>query len=234
MWQSKPTLIVSPLCFTAEITSSSAKNKFVGNKDLLRNRINLIKSQLENTTSDYEKQKLEERLAKLSGGVAIISVGAITEVEMKDKKLRLEDALAATKAATQEGVVVGGGSSYLSSIENLEKLISTLSGDEKIGASIVLQAIKEPIKQIAKNSGVEGSVIINEVLKKQDPEFGYDALNDRFVNMFEAGIIDPTKVARSAIQNAGSVAATLLTTEVLIVDEEEKNIKTQNINPDMY
>lgn len=206
----------------------------LGDKNLIKNRVNLIKSQLENTTSDYEKQKLEERLAKLSGGVAIISVGAITEVEMKDKKLRLEDALAATKAATQEGVVVGGGSSYLSSIENLEKLIATLSGDEKIGASIVLQAIKEPIKQIAKNSGVEGSVIINEVLKQKDPEFGYDALNDKFVNMFEAGIIDPTKVARSAIQNAGSVAATLLTTEVLIVEEEEKNVKTQNINPDMY
>ncbi|MBO5888787.1 MAG: chaperonin GroEL, partial [Clostridia bacterium] len=197
----------------------------LGDKNLIKNRVNLIKSQLQNTTSDYEKQKLEERLAKLSGGVAIISVGAITEVEMKDKKLRLEDALAATKAAAQEGVVVGGGSSYLSSIENLEKLISTLSGDEKIGASIVLQAIKEPIKQIAKNSGVEGSVIINEVLKKADPEYGYDALNDKFVNMFEAGIIDPTKVARSAIQNAGSVAATLLTTEVLIVDEEDKNIK---------
>ena len=205
----------------------------LGDKNLIENRINLIKSQLENTTSEYEKQKLEERLAKLSGGVAIISVGAITEVEMKDKKLRLEDALAATKAAAQEGVVVGGGSSYLSSIKPLEKLVSSLSGDEKIGASIVLEAIKEPIKQIAKNSGVENKDIIGTILKQDDPSFGYDALNDRFVNMFEAGIIDPTKVARSAIQNAGSVAATLLTTEVLIVEEEDKN-KQQNNSPDMY
>lgn len=206
----------------------------LGNKDLIKNRVNLIKNQIDNAKSDYEKEKLEERLAKLSGGVAVISVGAITEVEMKDKKLRLEDALAATKAATQEGIVVGGGSSYLSSIKNLEELIYTLSGDEKIGASIVLEAIKEPIKQIAKNSGAEGSVIINEVLKKDDINYGYDALNDKFVNMFEAGIIDPTKVARSAIQNAGSVAATLLTTEVLVIEEEKDEIKTQNINPNMY
>ncbi len=205
----------------------------LGKKEDVQNRINLIKSQLENTTSDYEKGKLEERLAKLSGGVAIIKVGAITEVEMKDKKLRLEDALSATKAATSEGVVVGGGSSYLQAINNLKTLIKSLTGDEKIGAEIVLKAIQEPIKQIAKNSGVEGSVIINEVLNKNDSSYGYDALNDKFVNMYEAGIIDPTKVARSAIQNAGSVAATLLTTEVLVVDNEEDNVKTQNINPNM-
>ena len=152
---------------------------------------------------------------------------------MKDKKLRLEDALSATKAATSEGVVVGGGSSYLQAINNLQSLITTLTGDEKIGAEIVLKAIQEPIKQIAKNSGVEGSVIINEVMNKNDSSYGYDALNDKFVNMFQAGIIDPTKVARSAIQNAGSVAATLLTTEVLVVDNEEDNVKTQNINPNM-
>lgn len=205
----------------------------LGKKEDVQNRINLIKSQLENTTSDYEKGKLEERLAKLSGGVAIIKVGAITEVEMKDKKLRLEDALSATKAATSEGVVVGGGSSYLQAINNLKTLIKSLTGDEKIGAEIVLKAIQEPIKQIAKNSGVEGSVIINEVLNKNDSSYGYDALNDKFVNMYEAGIIDPTKVARSAIQNAGSVAATLLTTEVLVVDDEDKTLKTQNINPNM-
>ena len=204
-----------------------------GKKEDVENRVSLIKTQLENTTSDYEKTKLEERLAKLSGGVAIIKVGAITEVEMKDKKLRLEDALSATKAATSEGVVVGGGSSYLQAINNLQSLITTLTGDEKIGAEIVLKAIQEPIKQIAKNSGVEGSVIINEVINKNDSSYGYDALNDKFVNMFQAGIIDPTKVARSAIQNAGSVAATLLTTEVLVVDNEEDNVKTQNINPNM-
>ena len=204
-----------------------------GKKEDVENRVSLIKTQLENTTSDYEKTKLEERLAKLSGGVAIIKVGAITEVEMKDKKLRLEDALSATKAATSEGVVVGGGSSYLQAINNLQSLITTLTGDEKIGAEIVLKAIQEPIKQIAKNSGVEGSVIINEVINKNDSSYGYDALNDKFVNMFQAGIIDPTKVARSAIQNAGSVAATLLTTEVLVVDNEQDNVKTQNINPNM-
>lgn len=201
-----------------------------GNKEEIDKRIGQIKTQLSNTTSDYDKQKLEERLAKLTGGVAIIKVGAITEVEMQDKKLRLEDALSATKAATHEGIVVGGGSSYLSSISDLKELISSLSGDEKIGAEIVLKAIQEPIKQIAKNSGVEGSLIINEVLNKNDPEFGYDALNDKFVNMFSAGIIDPTKVARSAIQNAGSVAATLLTTEVLVVDDEKNNLKEKDIN----
>ncbi len=200
-----------------------------GDKEEIKKRVCQIKTQLENTTSDYDKTKLEERLAKLVGGVAIIKVGAITEVEMQDKKLRLEDALSATKAATQEGVVVGGGSSYLSAIPNLENLISTLSGDEKIGAQIVLKAIQEPIKQIAKNSGVEGSLIISEVLKKNDNFYGYDALNDKFVNMFEAGIIDPTKVARSAIQNAGSVAATLLTTEVLVVDDEKNDLKEKNL-----
>ncbi len=204
-----------------------------GDKDEIKNRVNLIKNQLSECKSDYDKTKLEERLAKLTGGVAVIHVGAVTEVEMQDKKLRLEDALAATKAAAEEGVVVGGGSSYLSAIPSLEKLINSLSGDEKIGASIVLKAIQEPIKQIAKNSGVEGSVIINTVLNKNDNSFGYDALNDKFVNMFEAGIIDPTKVARSAIQNAGSVAATLLTTEVLVVDDEKNEIKTKDINTDL-
>ena len=152
---------------------------------------------------------------------------------MKDKKLRLEDALAATKAASEEGIVIGGGCSYLCAIEDVKKLISNLSGDEKIGANIVLKAIQEPIKQIAKNSGTEGSVVLNEVLSKNDYKYGYDALNDKFVNMFEAGIIDPTKVSRSAIQNAGSVAATLLTTEVLVVENGENN-KDANINPNMY
>ncbi len=204
-----------------------------GDKTQIENRINLIKNQLSKTTSEYEKSKLEERLAKLSKGVAIIKVGAITEVEMKDKKLRLEDAVSATKAATSEGVVVGGGSSYLQAIKPLEKLISSLSGDEKIGAEIVLKAIQEPIKQIAKNSGYEGSVIINEVLKANKINFGFDALNNRYVDMFEAGIIDPTKVARSAIENAGSVSATLLTTEVLVVDDEEEKLKTQNLNSNM-
>ncbi len=204
-----------------------------GDKNEIQNRINIIKSQIQKATSEYDKTKLEERLAKLSGGVAIIKVGAITEVEMQEKKLRLEDALSATKAAMQEGIVVGGGSSYLCAIPELETLILGLTGDEKIGAEIVLKAIKEPIKQIAKNSGVEGSLIINEVLKSKNKNFGYDALNNKFVDMFECGIVDPTKVARSAIQNAGSVAATLLTTEVLVVENDKDDLKTKNINSGM-
>lgn len=203
-----------------------------GNKEDVENRIKQIRARKEQTTSEYEKEKLEERLAKLTGGVAIIKVGAVTEVEMKEKKLRLEDALSSTKAATEEGIVVGGGSSYLACIKPLEELIENLSGDEKIGASLVLKAIQEPIKQIAKNSGTDSDKIIKEVLSKNDYSYGYDALNDKFVNMFEAGIVDPTKVARSALQNACSVSATLLTTEVLVVENETK--KQDNQNPDLY
>ena len=203
-----------------------------GNKEDVENRIKQIRARKEQTTSEYEKEKLEERLAKLTGGVAIIKVGAVTEVEMKEKKLRLEDALSSTKAATEEGIVVGGGSSYLACIKPLEELIEKLSGDEKIGASLVLKAIQEPIKQIAKNSGTDSDKIIKEVLSKNDYSYGYDALNDKFVNMFEAGIVDPTKVARSALQNACSVSATLLTTEVLVVENETK--KQDNQNPDLY
>lgn len=207
----------------------------LGDKEKIKERISQIKTQITNTTSDYDKEKLTERLAKLSGGVAVISVGAYSEVEMKDKKLRIEDALSATKAAISEGIVPGGGTAYLSSIDDLKKLISTLKGDEKIGAEIVLKAITEPIKQIAKNAGVEGSVIIDKVLEKHDVNFGYDALNDEYVDMIKAGIIDPTKVTRSALQNAASVAGTLLTTESLVCDiEEEKPLPTQNINPNMY
>ena len=206
-----------------------------GDKEKIKERISQIKNQISNTTSDYDKEKLTERLAKLSGGVAVISVGAYSEVEMKDKKLRIEDALAATKAAVSEGIVPGGGTAYLSSIDALKELITNLKGDEKIGAEIVLKAITEPIKQIAKNAGVEGSVIIDKVLEKHDVSFGYDALNDKYVDMFKAGIIDPTKVSRSALQNAASVAGTLLTTESLVCDiEEEKPLPTQNINPNMY
>ncbi len=205
-----------------------------GNKDEIKNRISQIKAQLKTNSSEYEKNKLSERLSKLTGGVAVIKVGAITEVEMKEKKLRLEDALSATKAASEEGVVVGGGSSYLCAIKNVENLINSLSGDEKLGAQIVLKALYEPIKQIAKNSGAEGSVIINEVLSKNDPNFGYDALNDKVCNMFESGIIDPTKVARSAIENAGSVAGTLLTTEVLVAENPDSNeLKTKDINSNL-
>ena len=155
----------------------------VRNKEDVENRIKQIRARKEQTTSEYEKEKLEERLAKLTGGVAIIKVGAVTEVEMKEKKLRLEDALSSTKAATEEGIVVGGGSSYLACIKPLEELIENLSGDEKIGASLVLKAIQEPIKQIAKNSGTDSDKIIKEVLSKNDYSYGYDALNDKFVNI---------------------------------------------------
>ena len=204
-----------------------------GDKEKLIERKHQIKNQIQNTNSDYDKEKLEERLAKLSGGVAVISVGAYSEVEMKDKKLRIEDALAATKAAVSEGIVPGGGSSYLCALNSLQSLITLLSGDEKIGAEIIFNAIQEPIKQIARNAGVDSEEIIKNVLAKNEVYFGYDALNDKYVNMLDSGIIDPTKVSRSALQNAASVAATLLTTESLVVDIEEEKTKN-NTNPDMY
>ena len=192
----------------------------MGDKSQLKKRIQLIKTQIENTKSDYEKENLKERLAKLSGGVAVINVGAATEVEMKEKKLRIEDALSATKAATIGGIVTGGGTALLKIAHKLQNFIDSLSGEEKTGAEIVRTALQAPIKQICLNSGVDGGVVINEILKNDDPDFGYDALKDEFVNMFDAGIIDPAKVTLSALQNAASVAGTLLTTESLIVEKE--------------
>lgn len=194
-----------------------------GEKDKLQSRINSIRLQLSNETSDYEKEKLNERLAKLAGGVAVINVGAATEVEMKEKKLRIEDALSATKAATSEGVVAGGGVALIKTISFVENLSKKLEGDEKTGAQIILKAIEEPIRQIARNAGVDGGVIVNEVVSNKSVSFGYDALNDKYVDMFEAGIIDPTKVTKSALVNAASVASTLLTTECLVTDKEENN-----------
>ena len=193
-----------------------------GDKALIQSRVNALRLQLANEKSDYEKEKLSERLAKLAGGVAVINVGSATEVEMKEKKLRIEDALSATKAATSEGVVAGGGVALVKTIKFVKQLAETLQGDEKTGAQIVMRAIEEPIRQIAKNAGVDGGVVVNEVLSKDDVAYGYDALNDRYVDMFNAGIIDPTKVTKSALVNAASVASTLLTTECLVTDIEEK------------
>ena len=197
-----------------------------GNSEAIKDRIKLINSLIAKETSEYEKEKLADRLAKLAGGVAVIKVGAPTEVEMKEKKLRIEDALSATKAASEEGVVPGGGVALLKVSKRVKKIADKLSGDEKVGAEIVLKALEQPVRQIAKNSGVDGGVVVNEILKNIDQKaFGYDALKNEFVDMIESGIIDPTKVTRSALQNAASVAATLLTTEAVVAEVEEKSDK---------
>ena len=186
----------------------------------IKNRINQIKSQIEESTSEFDKEKLQERLAKLSGGVAIIKVGAATETEMKEKKLRIEDALAATKAAMEEGIVAGGGTALINTLPAISKLIDTLDADEKTGATIVLKALEEPVRQIAFNAGVEGSVIV-EKMKSSEVHVGYNVLTSEYIDMFKAGIVDPTKVTRSALQNAASVAAMVLTTESLVADIPE-------------
>ncbi len=193
-----------------------------GSSDAIKARIASIKAQIEETTSDYDREKLQERLAKLSGGVAVINVGAATEVEMKEKKLRIEDALAATKAAVEEGIVPGGGVALLTAIPALKALVKSLEGDEKTGAAIILKAVEEPIRQIAKNAGIDGSVVVEKILAGKKANFGFDALNNKYVDMLEAGIIDPTKVTRTALQNAASVAATLLTTESIVSDIPSK------------
>ena len=189
-----------------------------GNLEDIKARVASIKAQIAETKSDYDREKLQERLAKLAGGVAVINVGAATEVEMKEKKLRIDDALAATRAAVEEGYVPGGGTALLSAIPSLKKLVATLSGDEKTGATIVLKALEEPIRQIAKNAGFDGSVIVDKVVNAKKANFGFDALNNKYCDMVESGIIDPTKVTRSVLQNAASVAATLLTTESVVTD----------------
>ncbi len=183
-----------------------------------------IKAQIAETTSDYDREKLQERLAKLAGGVAVINVGAATEVEMKEKKLRIEDALNATKAAVQEGIVPGGGIALISTMKALQKHIDSLSGDEKTGAQIVYKAVQAPLRQIALNAGLDGSVILNEVLKADKANFGFDALTNQYTDMVESGIIDPTKVTRSALQNAASVAGVFLTTESVVADIKEEGV----------
>ncbi|OHW61608.1 60 kDa chaperonin [Andreesenia angusta] len=193
-----------------------------GSESDIQDRINQIKVQLESTTSEFDSEKLQERLAKLSGGVAVIQVGAATETELKERKLRIEDALAATRAAVEEGIVSGGGTALLNAVPAVEKLLENLEGDEKTGAAIIYKALEEPVRQIAENAGLEGSIIVEKV-KSSEAGVGFDALNEKYVNMIEAGIVDPTKVTRSALQNAASVAAMVLTTESAVTDIKEEN-----------
>ena len=192
-----------------------------GDPALIKQRVAAIQHQISESTSDYDKEKLQERLAKLSGGVAVVRVGAATEVEMKERKLRIEDALAATRAAVEEGIVPGGGIALLSVSDKVTAYANTFSGDEKTGALIIAKALTAPIKQIAENAGVDGGVIVDNVLRAKKANFGYDALKNEFCDMVEKGILDPTKVTRSALQNAASVSSTLLTTEVIVADKPE-------------
>ena len=204
-----------------------------GNADDIKARVSSIKSHIAETTSDYDREKLQERLAKLAGGVAVINVGAATEVEMKEKKLRIEDALAATRAAVEEGIVPGGGVSLLSTIPELTNLLETLEGDEKTGAKIVMKAIEEPVRQIARNAGFDGSVVVNTILTSKKKNYGFNALKNEYTDMVASGIIDPTKVSRSVLQNAASVAATLLTTESIVTDIPTPPAPPMGGNPDM-
>ena len=194
-----------------------------GNPMEIRSRVQQIERQIETTTSDYDRDKLQERLAKLSGGVAVIKVGAATETEMKEKKLRIEDALNATRAAVAEGIVPGGGTAYVIAAKAADKLTASLEGDEKTGAALVAKALRAPIMQIAFNAGLEGAVILNQVYASADVNYGYDAAGDRYGDMMQFGIVDPTKVCRSALENAASVASMVLTTESLVADIPEKN-----------
>jgi chaperonin GroEL len=194
-----------------------------GKKKEIQERINQIRTAIEDTTSEFDREKLQERLAKLSGGVAVIKVGAATEVEMKEKKLRIEDALAATKAAIEEGIIPGGGAVLINAMDAVEKLADSLEGDEKTGANIILRSLEEPIRQIALNAGQEGSVIIDTIKRSKKKGYGYDVLTDSYVDMVKTGIVDPAKVTRSALQNAASIAAMVLTTESLVADKKEEN-----------
>lgn len=204
-----------------------------GKSKEIKDRVSQIRAQIENTTSDFDKEKLQERLAKLAGGVAVIKVGAATEVEMKEKKLRIEDALAATKAAVEEGIVAGGGVALINAMSSVSALLKSSDGDEKTGVAIVLKALEAPLRQIAKNSGVEGSVIINKIKDENKAGFGYNARTEEYVDMISAGIVDPTKVTRSALQNAASVAAMVLTTESLVTDIKEEKAPAMPVDPGM-
>ena len=194
-----------------------------GSSDDIKARVAQIRASIETTTSDFDREKLQERLAKLAGGVAVIKVGAATEVEMKEKKLRIEDALNATRAAVEEGIVAGGGVAFLNVIETVEKLASSLEGDEKTGAMIVVRALEAPVRQIAINAGYDAGVIVNTIMTSGKKNFGFDAYKEEYVDMIEAGIVDPTKVTRSALQNASSIASTVLTTEAAVADKKEEN-----------
>ena len=193
----------------------------MGDKKAIADRVSQIKAQIEETTSDFDREKLQERLAKLAGGVAVIRVGAATETEMKEAKLRMEDALAATRAAVEEGIIAGGGSAYIHAAKEVAKVVAELDGDEKTGANVVLKALEAPLFRIAANAGLEGSVIISKVSEAK-PGVGFDALTENYVDMVENGILDPAKVTRSALQNATSVASTLLTTESVVANIKEE------------
>ena len=205
-----------------------------GDPDEIKSRVGQIRAGIETTTSDFDREKLQERLAKLAGGVAVIKVGAATETEMKEKKLRIEDALNATKAAVEEGIVAGGGVSFLNVIAPVKKLLDTTAGDEKVGVQIVLTALEAPVRQIAENAGFEGSVIVDKILRSKKIGYGFDAAKEVYTDMMEAGIVDPTKVSRSALQNAASIASVVLTTEALVADKKEpKGCNCSNPSPDM-
>ena len=204
-----------------------------GDSEAIKSRVSQIRSQIETTTSDFDREKLQERLAKLAGGVAVIKVGAATEVEMKEQKMRIEDALAATKAAVEEGIVAGGGTALIDAIPAVKAYVDSVDGDEKAGAAIVLKALEEPVRQIAANAGLEGSIIIEHLKAKNTVGYGYNALTDTYGDMIDAGIVDPTKVTRSALQNASSVASTVLTTESLVADIKEPAVPAAPAAPDM-
>ncbi|MBQ4141447.1 MAG: chaperonin GroEL [Clostridia bacterium] len=192
-----------------------------GDSEAIKDRVAQIRGELENTTSSFDKEKLQERLAKLAGGVAVIKVGAATEVEMKEKKLRIEDALNATRAAVEEGIVPGGGTAYLNIISEVAKLLKTVDGDEKTGVSIILKALEAPVRQIAANAGFDGGVIVDKIVSSRKAGWGFDAYNEVYCDMMKAGIVDPTKVTRSALQNAASIASTILTTEAVVANQKE-------------
>ena len=192
-----------------------------GDPEEVKNRVAQIRANIATTTSDFDREKLQERLAKMAGGVAVIKVGAATEVEMKEKKLRIEDALNATRAAVEEGIVAGGGVAYLNVIEDVKKLLDASTGDEKTGVAIVLKALEAPVRQIAENAGYEGSVIVNKIMSSSKKNYGFDAYTEKYVDMLKTGIVDPAKVTRCALQNAASIAATVLTTEALVADKPE-------------
>lgn len=204
-----------------------------GDQNEIKARVGQIRSAIETTTSDFDREKLQERLAKLSGGVAVIKVGAATETEMKEKKLRIEDALNATRAAVEEGIVAGGGVSFLNVIEPVKKLLGNVSGDEKVGVEIVIKALEAPVRQIAENAGFEGSVIVDKILRSRKIGYGFDAAKEVYTDMMEAGIVDPTKVSRSALQNAASIASVVLTTEALVVEKKEEKPVVAAPNTDM-
>ena len=204
-----------------------------GSSEAIKARVGQLRNQIENTTSEYDKEKLQERLAKLAGGVAIIRVGAATEAEMKEKKMRIEDALNATRAAVEEGIVAGGGTAYVNAVAAVDALVDTLEGDEKTGARIIAKALTEPMKQIAANAGIDGSVVLEKVKSADKAGYGFDAYKEEYCDMISAGIVDPTKVTRSALENASSVSSILLTTESLVADKPEPPAPAAPAAPDM-